>query len=128
MGFQLTSALQHIDNISVVAFQMIKNLSENVTDLKELTTRIGAQFFLTGGVETLKDRIRVSIELVKATGFEQIWSDFFDKKISETDIFDLEDEIVKSALNELRGWFNNDPVSLHKLTLMPVGRTKAVIG
>jgi TolB-like protein len=128
IGFQLTAGLQTVNNFSVVAFQMIQNLSEHVTDLKDLTTKIGAEYYLTGGIETIKDRIRISIELVKAGSFEQVWSDLFDKRISESNVFDLEDEIIKSALSNLRIRFNGEPAGLHKVTMMPAARTNVPLG
>ncbi len=69
----------------------------------------------------MKDRIRVSIELIRAGDFEQEWSDLFDKKISESNLFDLEDEIIKSALDNLRKRLNGEPANLHKVTLQPTG-------
>ena len=125
IAFQLTAGLQSFNNISVVAFQMIKNLSEKTVDLRELTSSLGSQFVLTGGVESLNDRVRVSIELVKADSFEQIWSDLFDKNISSSNLFDLEDEISKLALAKLRVWFDYELGKDHKVALMPVSRVKS---
>jgi TolB-like protein len=124
IAFQLTSGLQHVKNISVTAFQMIKNLSERTIDLRELTDIIGSQFVLTGGVDTFEDRIRVSMELVKASTFEQIWSDVFDKRISQSNLFDLQDEIIKSALHELQASLNYQHGNLTKVALMPIGRVR----
>ena len=122
IAFQLTAGLQNVKNISVTAFQMIKSLSEKTVDIKELVDRIGSQLILTGGVEMLKDRIRVSIELVKAATFEQIWSDTFDKTISHSNLFDLQDEIIKTALFELQDSLNLETGNFPKVTFMAVGR------
>jgi len=122
IAYQLTAGLQHVKNISVTAFQVIKNLSEKTADLRELSDTIGSQFILTGGVEMLKHRIRISIELVKAVTFEQIWSDFFDKIISQSNLFEVQDEIIKSVLHELEDSLNYETDNLPKVALMAVGR------
>lgn len=122
IAFQLTAGLQNVKNISVTSFQMIKSLSERTVDLRELSDTIGSQFFLTGGVEAMKDRVRVSIELVKSDTFEQIWNHCFDKKISQSDLFDLQDEIIKSALDEVQGLLHYESRDLPKVALMPVAR------
>ena len=106
----------------MTSFQMIKNLSEKTLDLRELADTIGAEFILTGGVETFKDRVRVSIELVKACTFEQIWSDSFDKRISQSNLFDLQDEITKSALDELQDSLDYRKDNLPKIGMITIGR------
>jgi tetratricopeptide (TPR) repeat protein len=55
---------------------------------------------LDGNIQTTRDRIRVSVKLLRVSDSKQLWSGQFDQKL--TDIFDVQDSIaqrVATALN-----------------------------
>src|SRR4030095_14788813 len=49
--FQLNSALTHLDQISVIAYQAVKNLVQTHPDYRELGASIGFSHIITGGVQ-----------------------------------------------------------------------------
>ena len=126
IAFQLTSGLQHVDNVSVTAFQMIKNLAEKTVDFQELISAIGSQLILTGGIETLNDRVRVSMELIRPGTFEQLWSEHFDKKMPQSDLFEVQDEITDAAMLGLQDYLKCEFGPIPKGTVMKLESVKGV--
>ena len=60
-------------------------------DLREIARKLGVAYLVEGSVRRSQDRVRITAQLIKAeTGFH-LWSQTFDRKL--TDIFAVQDEI-----------------------------------
>jgi TolB-like protein len=68
-------------------------------DLKQVGRDLNVRYAIEGTVQRGGDRLRVSVQLVDATAGQMLWSDRFDKPI--TDIFEMQDEIVTRLAREL---------------------------
>src|SRR5262245_32538234 len=90
---QLNSTLMDLDQISVIAYQAVKNLAEHNPDYKQLGASIGFNNVITGGVQFLKDKMRVNIQLIECNSYKQTWSQTFERKLTKSNLFEIEDEI-----------------------------------
>ena len=100
---QLNSSLVHLDQISVIAYQVVKNLAQTYADYRELAVSIGFNYIITGGVQFLKDKARINIQLIECSSYKQTWSQTFERKITKSNLFDIEDEICGQVINYIEG-------------------------
>ena len=103
---QLNSTLMHLDQISVIAYQAIKSLAQHNYDYKQLGASIGFNNVITGGVQVLKDKMRITIQMIDCNSYKQTWSQTFERKLTKSNLFEIEDEICQHVVNYLEGLNN----------------------
>ena len=72
----------------------------NTNDIKKDT---GASYIIQGNVRQSADILRVSINLIDAVTMANIWTENYDRKLEASNIFQLQDEIVNTVVDELVG-------------------------
>jgi class 3 adenylate cyclase/TolB-like protein len=70
-------------------------------DLIALTKQSEAQYVIDSSLMQSGDNFRLTVNLMNTTTMASIWSKTYDKKMSASDIFSTQDEIVKSLVQEL---------------------------
>ena len=65
-------------------------------DIRDVGRRLGAHYIVTGSVRRAGNRVRVSAALADSEDAHEIWSERYDREIS--DIFDLQDEITEAIV------------------------------
>jgi TolB-like protein len=98
---QMSSALMRLHQVSVIAYQAVRNLVESQTDYKELGASVGFNYIITGGAQFLKDKMRVSIQLIECASYKQIWSETFERKLTGSNLFDIEDELCRYVIDKV---------------------------
>jgi len=98
---QLSSMAMRLSQISVIAFQAIKNLVDAQSDYKELGASVGFDYVITGGVQFLKNKVRVNVQLIECASYKQVWSETFEREITASNLFEIEDEICQYAINQV---------------------------
>jgi len=66
------------------------------TDVKTIGRELGVRYVVEGNVRRTSDRIRVAAQLVDADTGNHIWSERYDRKVS--DVFAVNDEITRAML------------------------------
>jgi TolB-like protein/tetratricopeptide (TPR) repeat protein len=66
----------------------------------EAGKQLGADYLVEGSVLHAGDQLRVTVALVRARDDFRLWSDRFDRKL--TDVFAIQDEISRGIVNTLR--------------------------
>jgi serine/threonine protein kinase/tetratricopeptide (TPR) repeat protein len=69
-------------------------------DVREIGTRLNVENILEGSVRKAGNRIRVTAQLVKASDGYHLWSQRFDREM--TDVFAIQDEISQAIAEKLR--------------------------
>jgi TolB-like protein len=87
----------------VLAYQVVKNLAQTHPDYRELGASIGLNYIITGGVQFLKDKVRVNIQLIECNSYKQTWSQTFERKLTKSNLFDIEDDICGQVINYIEG-------------------------
>jgi serine/threonine protein kinase/Tfp pilus assembly protein PilF len=91
------SKIADLKVISRTSTQRYKSAPEN---LPEIAKQLGVAHILEGSVQKSFDTVRVNVQLIKAATDSHLWSDTFDRKL--TDIFSLESEVSKAIADQLR--------------------------
>ncbi len=69
-------------------------------DLRTIGQKLGVEAVLEGSVRLAGDRVRISVELVKVADGYRLWSESFDRRL--TDVLALEDEIAVAVAGALK--------------------------
>jgi TolB-like protein/Tfp pilus assembly protein PilF/class 3 adenylate cyclase len=91
------SKIADLKVISRTSTQRYKSTPEN---LPEIAKQLGVAHIVEGGVQKNGDAVRVNVQLIKAATDSDLWSDTFDRKL--TDIFSVESEVAKAIADQLR--------------------------
>jgi TolB-like protein/DNA-binding SARP family transcriptional activator/Flp pilus assembly protein TadD len=97
---EVTSALARVPNLSVVARTSAFEFKGQNRDVRGIAQSLGATHVLEGSVRKEADRVRITAQLVKAEEGTQIWSESYDRQL--TDIFAIQEDIARAIATSLR--------------------------
>jgi eukaryotic-like serine/threonine-protein kinase len=89
-----------IDGLEVRSRTSSFSFKDTPRNLVEVGERLRANLVVEGSVFRSGNRIRINAQLVGVTGDTPLWSERFDRDI--TDIFAIQDEISRAIVNNLR--------------------------
>jgi TolB-like protein len=72
-------------------------------DVSDLGAALGARYILQGSVRKAGDRIRVSVQLSDASKGKLIWGDNYQRDLTVSDLFSLQDELTQQVVNAIAG-------------------------
>jgi TolB-like protein len=106
LASQLSTKLASLQNLSVIAYNPIRFLDDRPVYLRELILKAGAQFLFTGDLQCHDKRVRINIQMVNAHTYQQVWSNLFEYALTEKNMFDIQDKIVKQVINQVKHFRN----------------------
>ncbi len=71
------------------------------TDLGDVARQLGVRYLATGSLRRSGERLRISAQLIEAATGRQLWSNRFDRAV--TDVFAVQDEITQLIVSSLIG-------------------------
>lgn len=99
---QLCSSISQMNQMSVIAYQAIRNLSTKYSDLSEMGSVMGFNHVITGGTQYVNRILRVNIQIIDIRTYKQLWSRMFENKPSATTLFGIQDEICLQTVVEAK--------------------------
>jgi non-specific serine/threonine protein kinase len=96
----VVTAIVKLPGLAAASRSAIKRLLKRNLDPSEIGRELNAAYLLEGSLRRIQDTVRLNLQLVRTGDEATIWSDSYDRKIS--DIFTLQADIaaqVASALN-----------------------------
>jgi TolB-like protein/Flp pilus assembly protein TadD len=97
---ELLNALTKIRQLFVVARASAFSFKGRDVDVREIGRRLNVDTILEGSVQKADNRLRVSVQLINADNGFQLWSERFDRRM--TDLFALQDEITLAIVGQLK--------------------------
>ncbi|MBO6522786.1 MAG: tetratricopeptide repeat protein [Balneolaceae bacterium] len=99
---ELLNALAKVEELKVAgrtsSFKF-KGQNENLTLIGE---ELKVDHILEGSVRTSGNRIRITAQLIKVEDGFHMWSENFDRELTIENIFDIQEEISKKVMEELK--------------------------
>ena len=71
-------------------------------NLSVIASELGVNHILEGSVRKAGGRVRITAQLVQARGGFHMWSQSYDRELTTTNIFDIQEEIARQVLQELK--------------------------
>src|SRR5438094_2775922 len=97
---EILTRLAKIADLKVIARSSTQHYKSAPENLREIAKQLGVAHILEGSVQKSADAVRVNVQLIKAATDSHLWSDTFDRKL--TDIFSVESEVSKAIADQLR--------------------------
>ena len=104
---QINTNLMGVRQISVVAHSALKYLAGKNLDWHEISVIAGFNHIMTGSIQYVRDRVRISIEISRCDSYRQVWADTFERNLSEQNLFDVQDEICDLLIARVREFFDD---------------------
>ena len=103
---EILTRLSKIANLKVISRTSTQHYQSAPKNLQEIAKQLGVAHILEGSVQKSSDTVRVNVQLIKAASDSHIWSDTFDRKL--TDILSVETEVAKTIADQLRAKLTGD--------------------
>src|SRR3989454_752714 len=97
---EILTRLSKIADLKVISRTSTQNYKSAPKNLPEIAKQLGVAHILEGSVQKSADAVRVNVQLIKAANDSHLWSDTFDRKL--TDTFSVESEVAKAIADQLR--------------------------
>src|SRR6266496_3936638 len=97
---EILTRLSKIADLKVISRTSTQHYKSTPENLPEIAKQLGVAHILEGSVQKSADAVRVNVQLIKAASDSHLWSDTFDRKL--TDLFLVESEVAKSIADQLR--------------------------
>ncbi len=97
---EILTRLSKIADLKVISRTSTQHYKSAPENLREIANQLGVAHILEGSVQKSADAVRVNVQLIKAANDSHLWSDTFDRKL--TDIFSVESEVAKTIAEQLR--------------------------
>jgi len=96
----IIDALAQLPGLRVMARTSAFAFRGQEADVRDIGARLNVEHILEGSVRRAGSRIRVTAQLVKASDGYHLWSQRFDREM--TDVFAIQDEISQAIVEKLR--------------------------
>jgi adenylate cyclase len=96
---QIITALSRMPRLFVIARNSTFTYKGKPVMIQQMADELGVKYVLEGSAQRLKDRVRITAQLVDAITGRHIWSSRYDRRIS--DIFALQDDITFKIIEAL---------------------------
>lgn len=112
---ELLNVLVRVEGLKVASRTSSFALKGEVLSVGEIAERLNVNHILEGSVRKMNNRVRITAQLIDAATDKHIWSDTYDRHLS--DIFRIQDEIASAVVEELREELGMDEAA--EITIRP---------
>jgi len=97
---ELLNLLAQVPELRVIARTSSFSFKGKDADIAEIARRLNVANVLEGSVRKSGDKLRITVQLVRASDSSHLWSERYDRPLD--DIFRVQDEIAAAVVDELR--------------------------
>lgn len=112
---EILNVLAGIDGLRVASRTSAFSFAESNTPIPEIASQLNVNHVLEGSVRKQGMRVRITAQLIDASNDKHIWSDSYDRELS--DIFIVQEEIANAISVALLGALGMDTVSVDAPTM-----------
>jgi len=105
LASQLTTELTHNKNLSVIAYDTMRRLSQKIMDVRDVSGAVGARYVFAGNIQHQDGRIRIIAQMINTSNSEQVWSQVFERRLTGVNMFDIQDEVVGQIISTFETYF-----------------------
>ena len=97
---EIINSLTVINGLKISSRTSSFQFKEKNVDLKEIAEKLDVETILEGSVQKSGNRLRITVQLIRAKDNFHLWSEHFDKQTN--DIFAIQDSIALNVVRRLR--------------------------
>jgi TolB-like protein len=115
--------LSKIGDLKVISRTSVMPYRGKEKNVREIARALGVSAVLEGSVRKDKNRVRVNVQLINAVNDEHIWSDVYDRDL--TDVFAIQTDLAKKIAEELHAKLS--PTEKEQMTRKPTENGEAYL-
>lgn len=99
---ELGNVLSRIDGLRVAARTSAFAFRDRQIDAKQIGDTLGVGMLLEGSVRRAGERVRIGAQLIRAADGLSLWSDQWNRQLTTSNVFAIQDDITRSIADELQ--------------------------
>jgi TolB-like protein len=99
---EIVTALSRYDELAVMPCRS-GPCEGGGADAREIGREFGARYVLQGAVQSIPEKIRVTVHLHDGLDGRSVWGHTFQSERTAQDLFDLQDELTRQVVSEIAG-------------------------
>ena len=99
---ELLNGLAKLEDIQVAGRTSSFQFKGQNPDLRDVGSLLGVKHILEGSVRKSGNRIRITAQLIQADNGFHLWSETYDRELTASDVFDIQEEITLKVVEELK--------------------------
>src|SRR5437764_4695533 len=115
--------LSKIGDLKVISRTSVMPYRGKEKNVREIAQALGVSAILEGSVRKSGNRVRVHVQLINAVNDEHIWSDVYDRDL--TDVFAIQTDLAKKIADELHAKLS--PTEKEQMTRKPTENGEAYL-
>src|SRR3954454_7350535 len=115
--------LSKIGDLKVISRTSVMPYRGAEKNVREIAKALGVSAILEGSVRKAGNRVRVNVQLINAANDEHIWSDVYDRDL--TDVFAIQTDLAKKIADELHAKLS--PSEKEQMTRKPTENGEAYL-
>jgi TolB-like protein/Tfp pilus assembly protein PilF len=115
--------LSKIGDLKVISRTSVMPYRGAEKNVREIGKALGVSAILEGSVRKSGNRVRVNVQLINAANDEHIWSDVYDRDL--TDVFAIQTDLAKKIADELHAKLS--PTEKEQMTRKPTENGEAYL-
>ena len=115
--------LSKIGDLKVISRTSVMPYRGKEKNVREIAQALGVSAILEGSVRKSGNRVRVNVQLINALNDEHIWSDVYDRDL--TDVFAIQTDLAKKITEELHAKLS--PTEKEQMTRKPTENGEAYL-
>ena len=100
MSEELINELGRLQDLTVIGRSSSFQFKGKSQDAKSIGAKLGVAYLLEGSVRKAANKVRIAVELVKASNGASVWSETYDRDLN--DIFAVQSEIALQVAHQLQ--------------------------
>jgi len=97
----LLTKLAQLPSMLVISRTSVLEYKDTQENIRDIGAALGADAILEGGVQSAGDRIRINAQLIDAKTDEHLWAETYDRVLTTSSIFDVQDDIARAISEAL---------------------------
>ena len=120
---ELLTLLSKLDELKVISRTSVQRLDPNL-NIPEIGVLLGVATVLEGQVQRAGNRLRINVQLIRATEGDHLWATTYDRELTAENVFDVQSDIARTIVDELHIQLSANDDTL--LNTAPTNSTEAL--
>jgi len=98
----LLTHIARIGAIKTISRTSVMRYRDSQKTIPEIAAELGVATILEGAVQRAGEQVRINVQLIDARTDEHLWAEIYDRRLSTTNLFEIQTEIAESIAAALR--------------------------
>ena len=98
----LITDLSKIEGLTIISRSSVVRYRQSDKSLRHIGQELGAGTLIEGTVQRIGNRVRLTAQLIAASGGTQRWAERYDRELSTETLFELQSEVTRKIVESLQ--------------------------